>query len=164
MTAVYTHLVVYLNDHLAGAVGALEILDSLTARTDTPELSRFATELRKAIAEDYEELKAMMSRAGVEVSTGRRVAGWIGDKAAELKTYVDDPLNGALRTFEQIEVVAVGIDGKRALWAALAAAAAGIPELQSVDYSRLTVRANQQRQAIEERRLQWAITVLTKRV
>ena len=36
MAAVYTHLAVYLNDHLAGAVGALEILDSLTARTDTP--------------------------------------------------------------------------------------------------------------------------------
>jgi hypothetical protein len=72
-----------------------------------------------------------MSRAGVPFSTSRRVAAWIGEKTVELKTYVDDPLNGALRTFEQIEVVAVGIDGKRALWTALAAAAAGIPELQS---------------------------------
>jgi len=163
MSAAYTHLAMYLNDHLAGAVGALEILDSLAARTDTPELSRFAVELRAAIKEDYEELQALMSRAGVALSTSRRVAAWIGAKAAELKTYVDDPLKGALGTFEQIEVVAVGIDGKRALWTALAAAAVGIPELQSIDYSRLTARANQQRLDIEGRRLQWAITVLTKR-
>jgi len=104
----------------------------------------------------------MMGRAGLALSTSRRIAGWIGEKAAELKTYVDDPFSGVLRTFEQIEVVAVGIDGKRALWAALAGAAAGIPELQGVDYSRLIARANQQRQAIEERRLQWAIAALTK--
>jgi methyl-accepting chemotaxis protein len=157
----HTHLATYLSDHLAGAAAALEILETLEKRPDAPELNRFAAELGKAIAEDRDELAQLMRRAGLTVSSVRRAAGWISEKAAELKVHIDDPLDGSLRTFELIEIVAQGIDGKRALWAALAKIATGMPQLQA-DYPRLSQRADSQRQAIEDRRLQWATAALTR--
>ena len=163
MDGTNTNLAVYLNNHLAGAVGAIEIVDSMASRADAPELSTFARELRDAVVEDRETLESLMSRAGIAKSTSRRAVAWISEKAAELKTYIDDRSNGALRTFELIEIVAVGVDGKRALWAALATAAETIPQLRSVDYSGLAARADAQRQAIEEQRLQWALAALSRK-
>jgi hypothetical protein len=76
-----------------------------------------------------------------------------------LKTAIDDPSDGSLRTLETIELLALGIDGKRALWHSLAA----LPD-QSVsaaaDFDRLIERADQQRQAIELHRLEAARAAL----
>jgi hypothetical protein len=163
MDTPHTRLAVYLNDHLAGAVSALEILETLEQQPDAPDLNRFAAELRTEIAEDRDELERLMCRADIAQSTARRAAAWISEKAVELKVRVDDPNGGSLRIFELIEIVALGIDGKRALWAALATAAAGVPALKGVDYSRLSERADAQRQTTEVRRLQWATTALSRR-
>jgi hypothetical protein len=158
-----SHLDVYLNDHFAGAVAALEILETLEHHPDAPHLNRFAAELRSAIANDRDELELLMRRADIEKSTTRRAVGWLSEKAAELKVRVDDPRGGALRAFELIEIVALGIDGKRALWSALATVAVGVPELRDTDFTRLSQRAEEQRQAIEIHRLEWAKAALTQR-
>src|SRR5437763_11196636 len=100
MLTSHTNLAVYLNDHLAGAIAAIEILDMLSRHTDSADLSQFVAELRVAVDEDREELERLMSRADIAKSTGRRVAGWISEKAAELKVRIDDPLGGALQLFE----------------------------------------------------------------
>jgi hypothetical protein len=158
-----THLGVYLNDHLAGAVFAIEILGTLEQHPDARDLNAFAAELRTAITEDRDELEQLMRRAEIPKSTARRAAGWITEKATELKVRVDDPKGGSLRIFELLELVALGMDGKRALWAALSAVADGLPALRGVDYTRLSDRAGAQRRAIEVRRLQWATTALTRK-
>jgi hypothetical protein len=152
------HLAVYLNDHLAGAAAALQTLDMLATHPDAAELNRIATELRTAIAEDREALEAIMRRVGVPSSGVRQAVGWIGEKAAELKVRVDDRSDGLLRIFELLEFVALGIDGKRALWAVLRAAA--VPELEGVDYETLSRRADAQRATIEALRLQWGTAAL----
>jgi len=152
------HLAVYLNDHLAGAAAALESLDTLAAHPAAAELNTFARDLRAAIAQDRDELAALMRRANVSTSTTRQAAGWISGKAAELKLRVDDPSDGSLRVFELLEFVALGIDGKRALWAMLRAAM--IPELDGADYARLSQRADAQRESIENQRLQWGAAAL----
>jgi hypothetical protein len=54
------------------------------------------------------------------------------------------------------EAVALGIEGKRALWRALAAAAEVSPAFQVADYERLTQRAEEQRQRVETVRLEAA--------
>jgi ferritin-like metal-binding protein YciE len=66
---------------------------------------------------------------------------------------VDDSAEGALRLLEVSEAVALGIEGKRALWGALAAAAEAAPALQVADYARLARRAEEQRQRVETVRL-----------
>lgn len=107
------YLATYLNDHhLAGAAAALEVLDA-RHNVENPALERFAHELRAAIAEDRDELMRLMRAANIETSHVRRAVGWIGEKAAELKLTLDDPADGGLRTFERLEILALGIDGKK---------------------------------------------------
>jgi hypothetical protein len=73
---------------------------------------------------------------------------------------LDDRTTGALRLLESVEAVALGIEGKLALWRGLSAAAETTPELRAVDYERLLQRASEQRRRIEAIRLEAAKSVL----
>ena len=126
-------LSVYLSDHLAGAQAALEIL-ALLRKTGDSEVWQ-GIELQ--IAEDRAELERLMSSTGSASSTLRRAAAWTSEKLAELKLRVDDPSGtGHLRRLELIEALAIGIDGKQALWRALQGTAGSTASLRSLDYVR----------------------------
>jgi hypothetical protein len=156
------HLEIYLNDHLAGATAALKMLDTLEVHDDV-ELREFVSSLRRAISQDRDQLARLMANAGVEEGTARRAASWIAEKAAELKLTVDDPRDGGLKTFELLEMLALGIDGKRALWAALRIVSTDVPSLRA-DYATLAQRADEQRTAVESRRLEWAAKAFSGRM
>jgi len=94
-----------------------------------------------------------MNRAGVGPSRTREAAAWLTEKVADLKMRIDDSGDGALRLLESLEALAIGIDGKHALWIALAAAAEHVPALTGVDYERLIKRAEAQRRTVEVQRL-----------
>lgn len=139
-------LAIYLNDHLAGSVIALEMLEDLA---DDPELAQ----LREEILADRDVLERLMSRAGAEISQPRQAAAWLTEKLGDVKLYLDDPDQGALRRLEMLETIAMGIFGKESLWASLQEAMTGNPLLQSEDYPALRLRAQQQRATIERMRL-----------
>ncbi len=80
----------------------------------------------------------------------------MAEKAARLKLLADDPAGGPLRRLESVEAVAVGIEGKRALWQALAAVAEGEAKYQGHDYDALVRRAADQRERVERLRLEAA--------
>jgi cell division FtsZ-interacting protein ZapD len=151
------HLSVYLNDHLAGSAAALELLAGLRK---VAGLEEWATRLESEIDADRQELQQLMRRAGIATSRIRQTTAWLTEQLAELKTRLDDRTGGALQQLELIEALALGIDGKAALWASLQAAAADVPALQSVDYSRLIQRAADQRRNVEGRRLLAAAAAL----
>ncbi len=113
------HLATYLNDHLAGSVMALELLENLEGEHAGTALEGFLAELRADITVDQQELEALLEQLNVAKSRPRRVAAWLTEKASELKLRLDDPAHGALRLLESLEVLVVGIEGKRALWRAL---------------------------------------------
>jgi hypothetical protein len=114
------------------------------------------------IEADCQELKALTGRLGISASRVRKVGSWITEKFAEIKLKVDDESGGSLRRLERLEAVGVGIDGKSALWSALAAAAAIDPDLLGPDYDRLKQRAADQRQRVEGFRLQAARSALVQ--
>lgn len=154
------HLAIYLNDHRAGAVAALDLLDHLESEyADTP-WQRQLVELRADIAADCQNLEGLMEKLHVPVSRSRQAMGWLGEKIAQMKLRWDDPRNGALRRFEAHEALAVGIDGKRALWGALAAAKETTPALKAMDYERLDQRAVAQRRFVDQLRLDAAKVAL----
>jgi hypothetical protein len=77
-----------------------------------------------------------------------------------MKLRLDDWAAGDFRLFEALEALALGIEGKRALWVALAEAAERAPVLRLLDYDRLVRRAVEQRERVEARRLATALSVL----
>src|SRR5262245_60120453 len=150
-------LTTYLNDHLAGAEMALEIVALLRDIDD----SSFWREMGNEIESDRRELQRLMESTNQSESRLRRAAAWLTEKLAELKTRVDDrSRDGALRRLELIEALALGIDGKRALWTALQTVSERAPELDLLDYDNLIVRARAQRVLVETRRLRAATDAL----
>jgi glycine/D-amino acid oxidase-like deaminating enzyme len=67
-----------------------------------------------------------------------------------------------VRLLESVEAVALGIDGKLALWRSLSAAAEINAELRGVDYGQLSQRAEEQRERAEKVRLSAAKTALAR--
>jgi hypothetical protein len=150
------HLTTYLNDHLAGSVGALELLDHLNATHSETALGTFFKQLSSDIAADRDELQGLMERLEISESRTRKASAWLAEKMTELKLGFDDSKNGLLRLFESLEALSLGIEGKRSLWTALIAAAEESPSLRILDYERLKQRAQEQRDRVESLRIETA--------
>lgn len=95
--------------------------------------------MREDILVDRAELDALIGRVGGSTGTGRAAVGWLVEKAARLKLRMDDAAEGDFRLLEAVELVAVGIDGKRALLLALAEVPKASPRLP---FSHVPVRQN----------------------
>jgi hypothetical protein len=148
------YLSIYLNDHLAGSLTAIEILEHFEAEdTDfTPVIAA----LKADIEADRKQLMTLMQRLGITESRVRKMTGWIAEQVAEAKFASDDESRGPLWRLERLEAIAIGIDGKSALWRALNAAAEIAPEFRGIDYEQLSGRAQEQRSRVEALRLQAA--------
>ena len=151
----------YLNDHLAGSVAALELLDHLADLHQDPDRKRFFTGLYAEVEEDQKMLQQLLDKVGGKESTVRKAAAWLGEKIGQAKLRLDDIGNGQLRVLEALETLGLGIHGKLMLWRALAAVVDRVPQLQGVDFGRLEQRAIQQHQRVEVQRLQTARVALT---
>ena len=146
----------YLNDHLAGSIAALELLEHLEAAHAGSDVGQLAAGLRVDVATDRQELEKLMSRLHVAESRTRKVMAWLTEKGTEIKLRLEDPSGGELRLLEALEALSLGIEGKRSLWRALAAAAQDAPALQGTDYEHLAQRAEEQRRRVEAARLEAA--------
>jgi hypothetical protein len=146
-------LATYINDHLAGSVAALELLDDLIAHPAAPDEPAFFIELRDQIVADQDVLRALLRELDSSESAVRKAAGWLVEKVTNLKLRWDDPGHGALRRFEALEGLALGILGKLSLWRALAAVASLEPALRRLDLAQLARQAESQHAAVEARRL-----------
>src|SRR5438270_183699 len=140
------HIGTYLVDHLAGSVVALELLEHLEKQHHEAELQEFFAAFREDILADRVELEALIKCLAISVSKIRSTLAWFAEKAARLKLRLDDSPDGSLRLLEATELIATGIDGKRSMWLALAAASEDAPRLRGPDYGRLVERAIEQRQ------------------
>jgi hypothetical protein len=153
----FQYLETYLNDHLAGSMGALDLLKRLEAADGN--MTQSLIELRVDVEEDQRELKSLMARLNVKESYTRQIGGWLAEKVVELKMCLDDP-GMSLRLLESLEAIALGIDGKLALWRALGAAAEDCAALRVLSYEHLAERAIDQRRRVESLRLQAVKLVL----
>jgi hypothetical protein len=151
------NLSIYLNDHLAGSVAALELLRTVASLEG---LEEFGGRLWKAVEDDKNQLESLMQTLSIAPSTTRRAASWLTGKLAELKMGLDDHSTGFLRRLELLEALALGVEGKQALWYALEAAAADEPSLAKLDYRTLIARASEQRVEIEGLRVETASLAL----
>ncbi|HEX5385454.1 MAG TPA: hypothetical protein VFW66_02010 [Gemmatimonadales bacterium] len=144
----------YLNDHLAGSVAAIELLEHLTKHAGGPTERDFFAGLRADIASDQEVLKEILNRVGGSESELRKAGAWISEKASRLKLRLED--GAGLSRLEALETLALGITGKMGLWRVLSMLSDRRPELVGVDYARLEQFAERQHADVEARRLEAA--------
>jgi hypothetical protein len=146
------YLATYLNDHLAGATGAVAMTGRAARQYEGRELGTFFARLGVEIDEDRTTLKAIMARNGLSHQRHKHAAAWLAEKAGRLK------FNGALvrrsplTPFVELETLAIGINGKLLLWRSLQAAPPDPETAAQVDY--LIERAEQQLAEVERLRIE----------
>jgi hypothetical protein len=153
-------LTTYLNDHLAGAVIALELLDHLSERHAGSPWKAPLDSLRKDIQEDQASLKEILRAAGGSESATKQAMGWFSEKLGVARRALSPGYDPELATFEELEALALGIQGKLALWRTLLTAAPSEPALQGIDFRQLQQRAQDQHERAEALRLEAARVAL----
>jgi hypothetical protein len=151
-------LATYLNDHLAGSVGAIELLDHLIKAQSGQRLEKFLIDLRDDVSADQEVLRDLIRKFDLEESAVRKAGAWFVEKLGQAK--ID--MAGDLGLLQALEGLALGITGKKLLWRALQTVEASHPQLQGVGLAALEQRAQAQFERVENERLHLAREVFSE--
>ncbi len=143
---------VYLNDHLAGATGGLELVRRLAGAerdwSGGPELTRLADE----IAADRVSLRSIMASLEVSPALVKTWLGWIGEKVGRLKPNRRVLGRSPLSRVIELELMRLGVEGKLAGWRTLLVVAEHEPRLSVEQLDGLVQRATEQSATLEELR------------
>jgi hypothetical protein len=140
---------IYMNDQLALGIGWRELARRAARNNRGTELGRVLATVADGIADDVSTFESIMVRLELRRSAVKPSLAVVGERLARLK------LNGRilgyspLSRFLELDVLAMGIDGKEMLWRTLADVARLRARLPDVDFDRLVQRAGEQRTAIE---------------
>jgi hypothetical protein len=148
------NLTTYLNDHLAGSVAALELIDDLINVSDDASLKLFLANLKRDIEADQKILEGLLEAANEGQSPMRKAAAWVTEKFARAKFKVAGENLGGLGLVQAFEMLALGIRGKELLWRAVASSNSS--SLRDIDFAKLEQRAVEQQKRVEEKRLEAA--------
>ena len=141
----------YLNDHLAGSISALELIDHWVNAHKGEALGRFFAKIEKEIKKDQGTLRDVMRTLGVEESKLRKAGAWATEKVGRARMILAGDEPDSLGLVLTLEGLIMGVTGKKLLWGSLAAAK--MPELDSYNFEQLQRRAEQQVEQIEAERI-----------
>lgn len=150
---------IYLNDHLAGATAGVELARRLRgSNASDPDFGPPLSSLCEEVEADREALEEAMALLRVGRSRLKPLLAAAGERLGRLK------LNGQLRGYSplsrliELEVLQLGVAGKRRMWRALEHTHAA--ELSAVDPGSLAERASQQLRKVEALHLKAAALAL----
>ena len=144
----------YLNDHLAGSIGAIELIAHWAKLYQGKPPGAFFTDLESEIKADQERLRDLMGCLGVEESKVRQAGAWAAEKLGFARFVIAGGEPGDLGLVLVLEGLVMGITGKQLLWRALDAA--NLPKAEGFDFKELQRRAEDQIERIERERIQAA--------
>jgi hypothetical protein len=151
---------IYLNDHLAGATGGVQLARRVAGSHRDPAADGALQRLAAEVAQDRAALEDMMAALGIPVRAYKVYAAWIGEKAARLKfngyLLARSPLSG----LEELEMLWLGVEGKAAGWRTLRVLAETDTRLDPSRLDELIVRARRQADLLEELRVRAAGQVI----
>ncbi|MEV6612027.1 hypothetical protein [Kutzneria sp. NPDC051319] len=151
-------LAIYLNDHLAGATGGVELARRIAGEHEDTDLTGLADD----IEHDRDSLLRIMAALGVPQDHIKTAGGWLGEKLGRLK------LNGRLFSRSplsyviELEAMRLGVDGKAAGWQTLRSLAEHDDRLDRTHLDELLTRAEAQKETLERLRVRAAQTVFVK--
>jgi hypothetical protein len=140
---------IYLNDQLALGVAGRELARRAASENVGTELGVFLERLAREVTEDVDTLEGIMERLGIPLSRMKRPLAFVAERVGRLKP------NGQLRgysplsRFLELESLALGLDGKKLLWANVRDLASGGDRLGDIDFDALIQRAARQREELE---------------
>lgn len=146
-------LEVYLQDHYAGGVGALELIEHSVKAHEGTGLGTFFEQLRADVKADHEQLHNLMAALEFTPSGVRNAGAWMAEKFGRGKIGFSGGEAAELRLLQTLEGLQLGITGKRLLWRALRAARDSGPVLQKTDFEYLEKRAADQIERVEVQRV-----------
>jgi hypothetical protein len=141
----------YLNEHLAGSIGALELIAHYVEAHQGKPLGNFFLEIQKEIKADQEALRDVMRDLGIEESKVRKAGAWAAEKVGRARLLIAGGEPGSLGLVLTLEGLIMGVSGKRLMWGALASTK--LPRLGGYDFEEFQRRAEQQVKRIEAERL-----------
>lgn len=149
----------YLNDHLAGATLGVELARRLRGSNgEDPEFGPPLAQICAEVEADRETLEAIMDRLGVPRGRLKPLLAVCGERLGRLK------LNGRLWGYsplsrlDELEMLQLGVAGKRRLWLALEHTRSG--ELRDFELDALAERASEQLRRLETLHLKAASLAL----
>jgi hypothetical protein len=140
---------IYLKDQLALGIAWRELARRAARNNKGTELGTALERVSAGIAEDVETFREVMRALGIRPDPVKNVFAMAAERVGRLKP------NGRLRAysplsrFEELEFLAMGIDGKKQLWATLRDLAGLAARLPAVDFDDLVRRAADQRDELE---------------
>jgi hypothetical protein len=154
---------IYLNDQYALGVGWRELAQRAQRNNGGTELGRVVGTVADDIAADVETFGSIMERLGVPKSPVKGQLAIVGERLGRVK------LNGRLlrfsplSRFHELDVLAMGIEGKKVLWANLRDLAQLGARLPDIDFDDLIERAQDQRDRLEPFRRAAGVRALAAR-
>jgi hypothetical protein len=147
---------IYLNDHLAGATGGLELARRVARSHQALAADSGLHRLAGEVAQDRGALLGMMRALGIPVRAYKVYAAWIGEKAARLKLNGHVLARSPLSHLEELEMLRLGVEGKAAGWRTLRVLADRDNRLDPAQLDELISRARHQADLLEELRVRAA--------
>jgi hypothetical protein len=149
-------LTTYLNDHLAGAAGAIDVLSGLVRRHRRSPQGAVLRALLADIRADDRTLRTLAQALGTGPRWPKRLVGTLAGKVSRVRMRRLSGPRGAFALFEALELLSLGILGKRSLWRALRTVADGHAPIRRLSLDELETRAIEQFARVEVLRLQTA--------
>jgi len=140
----------YLNDHLAGSISALEVIDHWADAHKGEPLGYCFAQIETEVKADQETLRDIMRTLGIEESKVRKAGAWAAEKLGRARLIVAGNEPRSLGLVQTLGGLIMGMTGKKLMWAALAAAK--LTPLSSRNFEQLQRRAEQQVERIEAER------------
>ena len=148
----------YLNDHLAGAAAGVRLAERCRAREPDSELGKVIQALVGEIEEDRGVLQRVIEALGGSANPLKRASAVGMERLGSLRMMLPilGPGSDQAARLEEIELLSLGIEGKRLLWKALGNLASSDGRLLGFDFAGLERRADSQRRRLEPFRLELA--------
>jgi hypothetical protein len=138
----------YLNDHLAGSVAALELIEHWRDDHKHEPLGNFFRQLETGIRKDQDTLREVMQSLGIDESGIRQTGAWAAEKLARVRMRIAGDQPGLVLALEGL---IMGITGKKMMWRSLAAA--NLSNTSKWDFQELQRCAEQQIEQAEVERI-----------
>ena len=143
---------IYLQDHLAGATGGVELARRVRGSNRGSAFGDPLARLADEIEADKKALEGVIDDLGFGADRPKNAAAWTLEKAGRLK------LNGRLTGYSplsrmvELEGLIGGVSSKISLWETLIEVSAQEPRLDRERLRRLAERGAEQRRTLEELR------------